>query len=264
MNIHKALLDLRKIVVVGCGGNGSIFASHLCRIDVALRSIGGTGLEIVLVDPDVVTPANLGRQCFCEADIGQPKAVVLAQRLTAFYGCRVLPIVSEFTTLHALNDKVGDAGIDDIDVQADQPIVLVGCVDTIAARKHLARAVMSKPWTPDCHLAGYWLDLGNMAATGQVVLGGNGLPTVFDLFPELSRQRDNKNLPSCSVAESLERQDLFINSTLANLAGQLLWRLIRAGELQHHGYFVNLGDGIVTPIEVPQKSATTLRKTAAA
>jgi molybdopterin/thiamine biosynthesis adenylyltransferase len=36
-----------------------------------------------------VSEANLARQCFCEADIGQPKALVLAQRLRAFYSVPV-------------------------------------------------------------------------------------------------------------------------------------------------------------------------------
>jgi hypothetical protein len=38
--------------------------------------------------------------------------------------------------------------------------------------------------------------------------------------------QDDSNEPSCSLAEALEKQDLFINSTLANMAASLLWNLL--------------------------------------
>jgi hypothetical protein len=52
------------------------------------------------------------------------------------------------------------------------------------------------------------------------------------------------------MAEALEKQDLFINSSVATLAGQLLWTLMRRGRIEHHGYFVNLGTGKTMPLPV--------------
>jgi len=97
----------------------------------------------------------------------------------------------------------------------------------------------------------YWLDLGNNADSGQFVLGEplnqrNRRPklrlrTVCELFPEIIwRELDGDGQPSCSVAEALERQEPFVNPTLANHALVLLARLFRYGAVSYHGAFVGL------------------------
>lgn len=58
------------------------------------------------------------------------------------------------------------------------------------------------------------------------------------------------NTPSCSLAEALEKQDLFINQGVATFALQLLWQFIREGGLNIHGYFINLETGKVTPLPI--------------
>ena len=249
MPLHAAILPIDRVVVVGCGGNGSIFVNHLCRIQQACVALGGTGFEIVLYDDDVVTPANLVRQCFCEDDLGAFKAEVLAQRLTSFYGCNATPVATKFS--HIPERSRGPfSGHDD-----DQPgaTVLVGCVDNVPTRRVLAKNTAVERWSstgPEARKAAYWLDLGNAATTGQVILGGSGLPNVFDLLPQMTRIREKEDTPSCSAAEALAKQDLFINSTLATFAGQLLWKLIRKGQLHHHGFFINLERGQVVPVPV--------------
>ena len=221
--------------MVGAGGNGSIFLSHLCRIHQAWTRLGGEPFAIDIFDPDTVTEANLARQVFCEADLGCNKALVLAQRMRGFYGIDVTGRDAKF------------------DAYSVRPSIIVGCVDNLDARRKIAQASAPrtrKQW--DREQPGiYWLDLGNGAASGQVILGGHGLPTFFDVFPKLLKAKDRKDTPSCSMAEALEKQDLFINSTVATLAGQLLWQLMRRGGLNHHGYFVNLATGRVLPLEVP-------------
>lgn len=57
----------------------------------------------------------------------------------------------------------------------------------------------------------------------------------------LQSQSDNDE-PSCSLAEALEKQDLFINSTLANIGASLLWNLFREGMTENGGFFLNLKD----------------------
>jgi PRTRC genetic system ThiF family protein len=209
--------------------------------------LGGSPFNILLQDPDVVSQANLARQVFCEADIGQSKAQVLAQRAMAFFGIEVEAETEKFTGFTPMYGMS----------QFERTLV-VGCVDNITARRQFEQ--VCKPGVYDRHQGGgkdeikypgtYWLDLGNSMDSGQVVLGGHGLPSVFDVLPQLKTMRDPKDLPSCSMAESLARQDLFINSTLATLAGQLLWQLMRKGGLNHHGFFVNLNQGRVAPIEI--------------
>jgi len=102
-------------------------------------------------------------------------------------------------------------------------------------------------------------------ADGQVILGQSGygnrrrkngtsliLPCVTDLYPELLDDSipEKDDGPSCSLAEALERQDLFIGQSIATFALQLLWTLFRNGGVDHHGYFINLKAGKVLPMPI--------------
>jgi hypothetical protein len=69
------------------------------------------------------------------------------------------------------------------------------------------------------------------------------------LFPELVEPSlDNDGLPSCSAVEALERQEPFVNPTLANHALALLARLFRHGSITYHGAFVNVAGSRVQPL----------------
>lgn len=230
------------VILIGAGGNGSAMLTHLARIHTALVRGGfhKHGLAVTVFDPDVVTTANLGRQMFAPSDLGQNKAEALVARCNLFFGTRWTAEPIKFNTT-----RIGYVG--------DMPIV-VSCVDTIAARLSIHRVIHK--WH------GYWMDLGNAQTTGQVVIGETEgdfkkgterkvrLPHLFDLYPKMKKQKDKKTEPSCSLAEALSRQDLFINSTLTVFAGQLLWSLLRHGVLKHQGVFVNLNTGRTAPIEI--------------
>ena len=100
----------------------------------------------------------------------------------------------------------------------------------------------------------YWLDLGNNAASGQYVLGqplnarnrrkAMRLRTISELYPEIvDTEAGEDPLPSCSAVEALERQEPFINQTLASSALAMLAQLFRYGKLAHHGAFFNSKTG---------------------
>jgi len=62
------------VAVVGLGGLGSVAALYLAAAGVG---------RLILVDRDNVEPSNLNRQIlYVEADVGKPKAVVAAERLS--------------------------------------------------------------------------------------------------------------------------------------------------------------------------------------
>lgn len=245
-----------RIALAGAGGNGSQMLSGLARMHLAMQSLNHPGLEVTVYDPDIVTPANIGRQLFSPADVDCYKADVLVNRLNCFFNLDWKAKPHKFTR--------SSGGTD----------LLIGCVDSAAARRELMHA----SWD-------YWLDLGNNERKGQVVLGEKPkgkrsraatvaksfgrkmtakeqaadaawqkhqpLPTIMDLFPELkNKRRKVDNTPSCSLAEALEKQDLFINQSVATFALQLLWQFFRQGGLNIHGYFINLESGRVTPLPI--------------
>ena len=109
------------------------------------------------------------------------------------------------------------------------------------------------------------MDFGNTQGTGQVVLGtvpkkikqpvSELYKTVDSLkvitkFVKYARVKEEDSGPSCSLAEALEKQDLFINSTLAQLGCNILWKMFRNGMIEHHGLFLNLGTMKVNPVFV--------------
>jgi hypothetical protein len=64
------------------------------------------------------------------------------------------------------------------------------------------------------------------------------------LYPEIVDVEAGEDpLPSCSAVEALDRQEPFINQTLASSASAMLACLFRYGRLLHHGDFFNAQTG---------------------
>jgi PRTRC genetic system ThiF family protein len=241
--LHQALHSSRsplRVLVVGAGGNGSKLTVGLKNLHGALLALGHPGLQVGLADGDTVSTNNLVRQSFYPSDVGLNKATVLINRinLSNGLGWEALP--------HYL--EVADIG-------KVRPHLLLSCVDSRKARATLRAGI------EDYQGVIYHLDIGNTRDTGQVVLGcpvghynprkRDRLRTAFELFPELTDTRlPEDDTPSRSTMEALEKQDLFINDTLVTSALALLWRLLRHGEIQHHGSFVDLKTGSVRPLPV--------------
>ena len=77
------------------------------------------------------------------------------------------------------------------------------------------------------------------------------LPVVTELYPELlDKTRPESDTPTCSLAEALERQELFVCQSVSTFALQMLWTLFRYGGLDFSAQFINLTSGMVTPLAV--------------
>jgi PRTRC genetic system ThiF family protein len=251
--IHPELLKHRvRVLVVGCGGNGSAIAAGLPYLQALLAYGHPEGIHVTLLDPDVISPTNCVRQPFSQSEIGLYKAVVLANRLNLFWSLDWQGIPERLDAKRRLD------GVD----------IVIGCVDTRAARAAIAKC--AEDWSD----VDYWLDLGNTAGSGQFVLGEPlnrrnrrhrlRLRTVSELFPEVIQgELDGDGLPSCSAAEALNRQEPFVNPTLASHALALLGRLFRYGTIFYHGGFVSLSSlSSVQALRVDPRSWHRLRKRA--
>ena len=244
-----------RILVVGAGGTGSAIVMGLPYLHQAMRAWGHPyGLEVTLMDGDTVSETNCIRQPFSWSDVGQNKATVLINRINLFWGTKwnAHPACFDEATLRLNHDR--------------NPDLLIGCVDTRAARAVIERSVCRKS-----SYVTYWLDLGNNASSGQYILGQplNGrnrrkaerLRTVTELFPEIADATTGEDpLPSCSAVEALERQEPFINQTLAASALAMVARLFRYGRLCHHGGFFNASTGQITALPVDPDLWTRTRR----
>ena len=61
---------------------------------------------------------------------------------------------------------------------------------------------------------------------------------------------DTDGAPSWSAIEALERQEPFVNHTLAYHALGLLARLFRYGRIEHHGGFMSMAAGRMQPLPI--------------
>jgi PRTRC genetic system ThiF family protein len=176
-HLHPELLKHQvRVLVVGCGGNGSAVAAGLPYLHQALPAYGHPeGLHVTLLDPEVISPTNCVRQPFSQSEIGLYKSVVLANRLNLFWGMDWDGIPERLDPKRRLD------GVD----------IVIGCVDTRKARAAIAKS--AEDWSE----VDYWLDLGNNADSGQFVLGEPlnrrnrrhklRLRTVSELFPKSSK-----------------------------------------------------------------------------
>lgn len=238
------------VKVIGCGGSGSQMLQALARINVSLIALGHPGLLVQAWDSDKVTESNLGRQLFSQADLDQYKAKILIERINRFYGFN--------WQAHPLN---WDEGCLKDRLLAN---IMITCVDNVATREVVHQIKSNKHWRHEpFNIPLYWMDLGNTQNAGQVVLGTFGdivqpkrtrgtvksLPSILDLFPDMKKQ-EKPDAPSCSLAEALGKQDLFINSTLVQFAATILWNMFRKLRIENNGCFLNLETMSVNPIKV--------------
>lgn len=238
--------------LIGAGGTGSQMLTALAKMNQALLALHHPGLAVTVWDGDQVSRANLGRQLFAYSELGMPKSEALINRTNRFFGTDWTAMNSMFTKAIAQNAAAN---------------LTITCVDTVAARREVA-SILKKETRhnyqgPNTNL--YWLDFGNSQNTGQVILATVGehkqpktelhttveqLPFITDEFSDLLDDAVEDTTPSCSLAEALTKQDLYINPTLAQLGSALLWRMFRYGMTENRGVFLNLADFRTQPLKV--------------
>ena len=154
------------------------------------------------------------------------------------------------------------------DSRSEYANIVISCVDTVKARLTIAKHLKGCTKRIEYQKALYWMDFGNMSDRGQVILGTIGkehkqpegkeeavdcLRNVTDFF-DLKAVNDEDSGPSCSLAAALRKQDLFINSTLAQVGCALLWKMFK-GVIDTQGAFVNLDTMKVNPIKIENYEA---------
>lgn len=212
-----------RIQVAGVGGTGSHFLDALASLDTTLQRLRHPGFEVAVYDADRVSRASVGRQRYTDADVSVPKAHILVHRCNLFYNLNY--------TAHA-------RALEPNDIRAD---LLVTCTDRALFRASIGKAYRNR----ESHTL--WLDCGNNNTSGIVVLGHLGkptespnpqlhLPNIFAMYPEMATMRAvDEEEPSCSVAQSISRQEWPVNRLVATMAADLLWNLFRHGKIEHHG-----------------------------
>jgi PRTRC genetic system ThiF family protein len=239
--------DRPKLVIVGCGGTGSLVAEGLCRLLI------NSDLTLMLVDFDRVEPHNLLRQNFFAGEMGKFKSQALAERLSRQYGRKIGYSVMPYE--HDMFDVPMGAGM----YHKTMSLIIIGCVDTAEARRSIADS-MNKNFN------NWWLDAGNGHHSGQVLLGNTGQPDglkeSFDIashavtkLPLPSLQLPALLIPPVEVirprdcAEAIEddEQSPTINQAIAMLVVDFVYRLLN-GTLTNMGAYIDLDAGTLQTV----------------
>lgn len=235
------------ITLVGCGGTGSHIASGLVAIGQALRQ-RSIGLDLLFVDPDRVEVKNVGRQLFSSGDVGEYKADVLAGRLNAAFGERIMSATRPVDALDLITQPD----------QRDALHLVIGAVDNPAARAVIASVVKAAHEmagkTEVAHGRLWWLDCGNENHSGQVLLGNvalksamrgaialgliDRLPAPHLVYPDLvatPKKVKAKRAQSCADLTAAGEQSLMINRLIAAYALSMLHDFIITRDLRYFG-----------------------------
>jgi PRTRC genetic system ThiF family protein len=239
--------DRPKLVIVGCGGTGSLVAEGLCRLLI------NSDLTLMLVDFDRVEPHNLLRQNFFAGEMGKFKSQALAERLSRQYGRKIGYSVMPYE--HDMFDVPMGAGM----YHKTMSLIIIGCVDTAEARRSIADS-MNKNFN------NWWLDAGNGHHSGQVLLGNTGQPDgLKESFDIASHTVSKLPLPSvqlpallippvektrprdCAEAIEDDEQSPTINQAMAMLVVDFVYRLL-SGTLTNMGAYIDLDAGTLQTV----------------
>lgn len=171
--------DKWQVVLVGAGGVGARLAPLLIK-----HLTNGDILHII--DGDLVEAKNLSRQHFIPADIGVPKAQVVAQRARATAprdGIEVgfSPMMLDAVTLPDFASAIcwhhPRSGLElfgERHRDHRRSTLLITAVDTLAARKAIKAAIIPSLTTVSADKVSnlIWIDCGNSFSSGQAMVMG--------------------------------------------------------------------------------------------
>lgn len=236
-----------KIVMLGAGGTGAHIAPHLYRLLYALER----PVKFIICDGDKVEPKNLVRQNFTEADLGENKARVIAERYSDVFGLETSYIPRFIEDAGQLEELLrpevfrhyvyGSEPNTGRWVTNSELVILIGAVDNNKSRK-LCHEVFLR--ARDL----VYIDSGNGEYTGQIVCGiRRAGKTVYKpvgmLYPEVSTPEDLfPTEVSCAEASVSAPQTIVANLMAATAVVTMIYNILVIG-CNTVGYHLTIGSG---------------------
>ena len=226
-----------KVVMLGAGGTGAHIAPHLYRLLYALER----PVKFIICDGDKVEPKNLVRQNFTQADLGENKARVVAERYSEAFGLETSYVPSFIESAARLEELVRPEAIytgryvrdrkSDIWVRetVSELVILIGAVDNNRSRK-LCHEVFLQ--ARDL----IYIDSGNGEYTGQIVCGIRRAGKTFYkpvgmLYPEVNAPEDLfPTEASCAEASVSVPQTIVANLMAATAVVTMIYNILVMGD----------------------------------
>ena len=226
-----------KVVMLGAGGTGAHIAPHLYRLLYALER----PVKFIICDGDKVEPKNLVRQNFTQADLGENKARVIAERYSEAFGLETSYVPSFIESAERLEELVkpeviytgryvhnGEGGLL-VRETVPELVILIGAVDNNRSRK-LCHEVFLQ--ARDL----IYIDSGNGEYTGQIVCGVRRAGKTFYksvgmLYPEVNDPEDLfPTEVSCAEASVSAPQTIVANLMGATAVVTMIYNILVMGD----------------------------------
>lgn len=225
-----------KIIMLGAGGTGAHIAPHLYRLLYALDR----PVKFIICDGDKVEQKNLVRQNFTEADLGENKAKVVAERYSNVFGLetsyvphfienaeRLEALIKpeQFNTGRVITNPKTHCTEQEV---VSELVILIGAVDNNRSRK-LCHEVFLKAREL------IYIDSGNGEYTGQIVCGirraGKTIyKPVGQLYPEVNTPEDLfPTEVSCAEASVSAPQTIVANLMAATAVVTMIYNILVMG-----------------------------------
>lgn len=214
------------VTLIGCGGTGSLVLSILSRFAYAMLHLKQLKIDVQVFDGDVIDTNNPCRQGFSPNEVGLYKNVALVSRINRFWNINWQAFPG-YATKNNLMHNFGQ--------------IVITATDTRKSRKMVHDAIVKNNkiynYLTERHVY-YWIDLGNSKTTGNVILTDMlTMETPLDYYK--NHKEIETNTPSCSVAQSLNSQNILINQHMATCGMQIFWDLINNKTIDYKGLFIN-------------------------
>lgn len=225
-----------KIVMLGAGGTGAHIAPHLYRLLYALDR----PVKFIICDGDKVEEKNLVRQNFTEADLGENKAKVIAERYSDVFGLETSYVPHFIESAERLKVLIKPQRFDTGRIITNpktrrterevlsELVILIGAVDNNRSRKLCHEVFL------DAHELIY-IDSGNGEYTGQIVCGvrraGKTIyKPVGQLYPEVNTPEDLfPTEVSCAEASVSAPQTIVANLMAATAVVTMIYNILVMG-----------------------------------
>lgn len=202
------------IVIVGAGGTGSHLIARLAQFVANLNKDKACikSVAVSIVDGDAVSPKNLERQNFCEYDMMQNKADVMAEAVNDTYH---LSWTSWGKYIDSVDELEYIFNSSDVNGKNDHLDILIGCCDN-----HRCRQVMEE-WF-DTQDNGIYIDAANEFSVGEIVIGIRAnnktiSPSRKHYFPDILKDTGkSKSEQSCGTVNLSAPQHIATNCESAN------------------------------------------------
>jgi hypothetical protein len=225
-----------KIVMIGAGGTGGHIAPHLYRLLYALDR----PVKFIICDGDIVEEKNLVRQNFTQADLGENKAKVVAERYSNVFGLETSYVPDFIEDPQRLEQLIrpktwtSDRFVKDPKTRTlhrevfSELVILIGAVDNNRSRQMCHEVFLKSREL-------IYIDSGNGEYTGQVVCGiRRGGKTIYKpvgmLYPDLAEAEDLfPSELSCADASVSAPQTIVANLMAATAVVTMVYNILVVG-----------------------------------